>query len=86
VREVADTSPREHTVALDLTLVSSIDDVAQRMLVELARRLTIDGCRVILIDPESVVSETHLADAGSIDVVPRLLLASADEDRLTARM
>lgn len=86
VREVADTSPREHTVALDLTLVSSIDDVAQRMLMELARRLIIDGCRVILIDPESVVSEEHLADAGSIDVVPRLLLASASEDRLTARM
>jgi glutaminase len=55
VREMEDASPTEPRVAIDLTLVSSIDDVARRMLEEITRRLGEDGRRVILMDPESVL-------------------------------
>lgn len=75
VREIVDVSPTEHTVAFDVTHVSSIDDVAQRMLIELARRLTVDGHHVILVDPESVVAAARLADAGTMFVVPTLSAA-----------
>lgn len=41
-----DTAPAESRVVLDLTMVSSIDDVSRRMLLEVARRLTLDGSEV----------------------------------------
>ncbi|MGE2736965.1 glutaminase [Mycolicibacterium vaccae] len=58
VREVTDTAPAETKVALDLTMVYSIDDVARRMLLEIVRRLTLDGHEVSLIDPEGILPET----------------------------
>ncbi|WP_313959777.1 hypothetical protein [Microbacterium paludicola] len=41
---------------LDLTMVHSLDDVARRMLVELVRRLRLDGHEVELVDPESLLA------------------------------
>ncbi len=55
VREVTDTAPTENRVALDLTMVYSIDDVGRRMLLEIVRRLTLDGHQVALIDPEGIL-------------------------------
>lgn len=55
VREITDTAPTENRVALDLTMVYSIDDVARRMLLEIVRRLTLDGHQVSLIDPEGIL-------------------------------
>ncbi|WNG85589.1 glutaminase [Mycobacterium sp. ITM-2016-00317] len=55
VREITDTAPTESRVALDLTMVYSIDDVARRMLLEIVRRLTLDGHQVSLIDPEGIL-------------------------------
>lgn len=69
VREVVDTAPAEATVALDLTMVSSIDDVARRMLLEVARRLTLDGHEVHLVDPGSVVPDPDPGDGGRVTVV-----------------
>ena len=55
IREVTDTAPAEHHVKLDLTMAYSIDDVARRMLLEIVRRLTLDGHEVSLIDPEGLL-------------------------------
>lgn len=69
VREVMDTAPREAQVALDLTMVYSIDDVARRMLLEIVRRISLDGRNVYLIDPESILPEPDPGDGGRVTVV-----------------
>ncbi|GAA1524973.1 glutaminase [Microbacterium ginsengiterrae] len=56
VRAVVDDPPVEPRVVLDLTMVHSLDDVARRMLVELVRRLRLDGHEVELVDPESLLA------------------------------
>jgi glutaminase len=69
VREAVDTAPPEARVALDLTMVYSIDDVARRMLLEVVRRLTLDGHEVYLIDPESLIPDPEPGDGGRVTVV-----------------
>ncbi len=56
MRAVVDDPPVEPRVVLDLTMVHSLDDVARRMLVELVRRLRLDGHEVELVDPESLLA------------------------------
>lgn len=72
VREVVGTAPSEARVALDLTMVYSIDDVSRRMLLEVARRLTLDGHVVYLVDPEAIVPDPDPGDSGRVIVVPEL--------------
>lgn len=72
VRELVDTAPRETAVVLDLSLVSSIDDVSRRMLLELARRLTLDGHEVHLLDPETMIPDPDPGDGGRITVLTTL--------------
>ena len=72
VREAVATVPAEHRVALDLTMVFSVDDVARRMLLELARRLTLDGHDVHLVDPESVLPDPDPGEGGRVSVVSTL--------------
>ncbi|MFE0422494.1 glutaminase [Streptomyces sp. NPDC058953] len=69
VREVVNTAPAEVGVALDLTMVYSIDDVARRMLLEVVRRLTLDGHEVYLVDPESIMPDPDPGDGGRVTVV-----------------
>ncbi|MFL1376703.1 MULTISPECIES: glutaminase [unclassified Nocardiopsis] len=69
VRDMVATAPGEPGVALDLTLVHSLDDVARRMLLEVVRRLTLDGHEVYLVDPEDVVPEPDPGDGGRVTVV-----------------
>ncbi|AUH38910.1 glutaminase [Streptomyces sp. CMB-StM0423] len=69
VREAVDTAPAEVGVALDLTMVYSIEDVARRMLLEVVRRLTLDGHEVFLVDPESVMPDPDPGDGGRVTVV-----------------
>lgn len=57
VREVVDTAPQESQVALDFTAVHSIDDVARRMLLEVARRLSLEGHDVYVVDPDGIVAD-----------------------------
>jgi glutaminase len=72
VREVVDTAPAESRVALDLTMVSSIDDVSRRMLLEVARRLTLDGSEVYLVDPAAMIPDPDPGDGGRLTVVDDL--------------
>jgi glutaminase len=77
VSEAVATAPREARVVLDLTMVHSLDDVARRMLLEVARRLTLDGHDVYLVDPESVLPDPDPGDGGRVIVVDSLEGASA---------
>ena len=72
IREILDTAPAEARVALDLTMVYSIDDVARRMVLEVARRLTLDGHEVFLVDPETLVPDPEPGDGGRVTVVDDL--------------
>lgn len=69
VQEAEDISPSDVRVALDLTRVYSIDDVARRVLLEVARRLTLNGHEVYLVDPESIMPDPDPGDGGRVTVV-----------------
>ncbi|MFD4404947.1 glutaminase [Nocardia sp. NPDC058499] len=69
VREAVDTAPAEARVALDLTMVYSIDDVGRRMLLEVVRRLTLDGHEVYLVDPEAIIPDPDPGDGGRVTIV-----------------
>lgn len=69
VREILDTDPQETRVAIDLTRVHAIDDVARRMVLEIARRLTLDGREVYLVDPEAVIPDPEPGDGGRVTVI-----------------
>ncbi|TNC47355.1 glutaminase [Mumia zhuanghuii] len=72
VREAVETLGAEPRVALDLTMVSSVDDVARRMLLEVARRLTLEGHDVYLVDPDSMLPDPDPGDGGRVIVVADL--------------
>ncbi|MCL7379835.1 glutaminase [Streptomyces sp. 35G-GA-8] len=69
VQESMDISPSEVRVALDLTRVYSIDDVARRVLLEVARRLTLNGHEVYLVDPESIMPDPDPGDGGRVTLI-----------------
>ncbi|MFE1508703.1 glutaminase [Streptomyces sp. NPDC058726] len=69
VQEAMDIPPADVRVALDLTRVYSIDDVARRVLLEVARRLTLTGHEVYLVDPESIMPDPYPGDDGRVMLV-----------------
>ncbi|MEU9218722.1 glutaminase [Streptomyces sp. NPDC048376] len=69
VQEAMAISPSDARVALDLTRVHSIDDVARRVLLEVARRLTLSGHEVYLVDPECVMPDPDPGDGGRVTVL-----------------
>ncbi|MEU5937313.1 glutaminase [Micromonospora sp. NPDC047187] len=69
VRELVESTPLEPRVVLDVSLVHAIDDVARRMLLEAARRLTLDGHEVYLVDPEMMIPEPDPGDGGRLAVI-----------------
>ena len=68
VRDVVESAPSEHRVVFDLSMVSSIDDVGRRMLLEVVRRLTLDGHEVYLVDPEEMIPNPDPGDGGRLTV------------------
>ncbi|WP_435859662.1 hypothetical protein [Streptomyces rubiginosohelvolus] len=50
--------------------------MAQRMILGIARRLTLDGHEVYLVDPESIVPDPDPGDGGRVTVVASLDKAS----------
>jgi glutaminase len=69
VREAVGTVPAEAGMALDLTMVHSLDDVSRRMLLEVARRITLDGHHVFIVDPELVLPDPDPGDGDRVTVV-----------------
>lgn len=69
VREIVDADIRQGRVAIDLTAVHSLDDVSRRMILEVVRRLSLDGREVFLVDPDSVIPDPDPGDGGSLTVV-----------------
>lgn len=72
VREVVETAPGEPRVALDFTAVHSADDVARRMLVEVARRLSLDGHDVFVVDPDGIVADPGSSADRRFTVIGRI--------------
>ena len=72
VREAVASEPAAAGLALDLTMVHSLDDVARRMLLEVARRLTLDGHDVYVVDPESVLPDPDPGEGGRVTVLDSL--------------
>ncbi|MFC7430923.1 MULTISPECIES: glutaminase [unclassified Agrococcus] len=55
----------EREIVLDLGRVHEVRDVGRRMLLEGARRLGLDGHRIVFVDPDDLL---ETGDAGTIDV------------------
>jgi glutaminase len=66
---VASGSCGERRIALDLTAVHSLDDVARRMLLEVVRRLSLEGRMVYLVDPAAVIPDPDPGEGGQLTVV-----------------
>lgn len=72
VRDLVATPVQQPTVALDLSRVHSVNDVARRVLLEVVRRIGLDGHEVVLIDPETVLPDPDRGDGIRPRVVPTL--------------
>lgn len=62
LRALAGIEPGPDPVALDVSRVTSVDDVGRRMLLEAIRRLSLDGHRVVLVDPRDVLPDPDAGD------------------------
>ncbi|OLL18381.1 MULTISPECIES: glutaminase [unclassified Rhodococcus (in: high G+C Gram-positive bacteria)] len=80
VRAVVDEPVTTRRVALDLTFVHSVLPVGRRMILEVLRRLLLDGHDVTLVDPDEHLPDPDVGDGRRPDVhrsVDDLLAASA---------
>ena len=74
IREIVDTRYMGTRIALDVTRVYSVDEVAQHMLLEIMRRMRHEGYTVYLIDQDDTI--TNLDALRTMDVA---VLGSIDE-------
>ncbi len=74
IREIVDTHCAGTRIALDITRVYSVDEVAQHMLLEIMRRMRHEGYTVYLIDQDDTI--TNLEALRTMDVA---VLGSIDE-------
>ena len=74
IREIVDTHYMGTRIALDVTRVYSVDEVAQHMLLEIMRRMRHEGYTVYLIDQDDTI--TNLEVLRTMDVA---VLGSIDE-------
>lgn len=74
IREIVDTRYMGTRIALDVTRVYSVDEVAQHMLLEIMRRMRHEGYTVYLIDQDDTI--TNLEALRTMDVA---VLGSIDE-------
>ena len=70
LQRIADDPPREPAVAVDLSRVHSIGNVARRMLLESLRRLRLDGHRVYLVDDRDVLPDPDPGDGEHVGPLP----------------
>lgn len=76
IREIVDTHYTGTRIALDISRVYSVDEVAQHMLLEIMRRMRHEGYTVYLIDQDDTI--TNLEALKAMDVA---VLGSIDETR-----
>lgn len=74
IREIVDTHYTGTRIALDISRVYSVDEVAQHMLLEIMRRMRHEGYTVYLIDQDDTI--TNLEALRTMDVA---VLGSIDE-------
>lgn len=74
IREIVDTHYMGTRIALDVTRVYSVDEVAQHMLLEIMRRMRHEGYTVYLIDQDDTITNLEALKAMNVAV-----LGSIDE-------
>ncbi|MFJ6133477.1 glutaminase [Janibacter terrae] len=70
LRQLAEDSPAERLVAVDLGGVHSLEGPARVMLLEAIRRLRLDGHEVYLIDTEGVLPDADPGDGRLLEQLP----------------
>jgi len=70
--EFVDRPPTQRRVAISLRRVQSLDDVSRRMLLEVVRRLSLDGHDVFVIDPDGVLPDPDPGTGGRLTVLAGL--------------
>ncbi|WP_102159274.1 glutaminase [Zhihengliuella halotolerans] len=76
IRHAVENPPTTSVVAFDMHRVDEISDVAKKMSAEAARRMKLDGHRVVLIDPNEVLPSFDLGDG----TTPEYFASVADID------
>lgn len=69
VRALVMTEPHPPRVVIDVERLSSVSDVGRRMLLEVVRRLSIEGHDVVLLDPDGAIRDPDPGDGGSVTVL-----------------
>lgn len=68
LRNLDENPPQAREVVLDITHVHEVLDVGRRMLLEGARRLTLDGHHVTFVDPEGLLGDWDSEHDNPLDV------------------
>ncbi len=77
VRQISAVDHHTDRVAIDLSRVNRLHDVARRMLLEVVRRLSEEGVEVVLVDPDRVLPDPDAGDGVRPVVLDSLELGSA---------
>ena len=81
IREIVESPMEGSKVALDVTRVYAVDEVAQSMLLELMRRLRNDGYKVYLIDNDETITNTDALRSMGVRVLTNpAAVTSAESD------
>ena len=81
IREIVEAPMEGSKVALDVTRVYAVDEVAQSMLLELMRRLRNDGFKVYLIDNDETITNTDALRSMGVKVLTNpSAVTSAESD------
>lgn len=81
IREIVEAPMEGSKVALDVTRVYAVDEVAQSMLLELMRRLRNDGYKVYLIDNDETITNTDALRSMGVKVLTNpTAVTSAESD------
>lgn len=80
IREIVDTHYMGTRIALDVTRVYSVDEVAQHMLLEIMRRMRHEGYTVYLIDQDDTI--TNLEALRTMDVAVLAALTNSNTTSL----
>ena len=81
IREIVEAPMEGSKVALDVTRVYAVDEVAQSMLLELMRRLRNDGYKVYLIDNDETITNTEALRSMGVKILTNpAAVTSAESD------